>query len=155
MASTPTAHADQTTLADSERTTEMIRTLLALADAAQAVVTEVLAEFEVTASAAGVLWTLAPGGEPATLREIAARLRCDPSTVSLTADKLEDFGLVVRRPHPKDGRKRTLALTDHGCELWDAIGKRLHGARLFSGLDTSEQEALYRLLAQVQIPQQS
>lgn len=133
----------------------MIRILLALADAARAVASEVLVEFDVTASAAGMLWALAPGGEPATLREIAGRLRCDPSTVSLTADKLEGLGLVVRRPHPKDRRKRTLVLTDRGCELWDAIGARLHGARLFTGLDTSELDALYRLLAQVQLPQQS
>lgn len=133
----------------------MTRILLGLADAAQAVVAEVLVEFDVMASAAGVLWALAPGGEPTTLREIAGRLRCDPSTVSLTADKLEGLGLVVRRPHPKDGRKRTLILTDRGCELWDAISTRLHGARLFTGLDTSEQNALYRLLAQAQLPQQS
>ncbi|RWZ46041.1 MarR family transcriptional regulator [Labedella phragmitis] len=154
MASTSPSHGDQTAPADAERTAEMIRILLGLADAAQAVVADVLAEFDVTASAAGVLWALAPGGEPTTLREIAGRLRCDPSTVSLTADKLESLGLVVRQPHPKDGRKRTLILTDRGYELWDAISTRLHGARLFTGLDTSERDALYGLLAQVQLPQQ-
>lgn len=149
MAATSPVHDDQAALVDPERTGEMIRILLGLADAARAVVTEVLAEFDVTASAAGVLWALAPGGEPATLREIAGRLRCDPSTVSLTADKLEGLGLVVRRPHPKDGRKRTLVLTDRGCDLWDAIGARLHGARLFAGLDASEQDALYGLLTHI------
>lgn len=51
---------------------------------------------------------------PPTMREVAARFRCDPSTVSLAADKLQSVGLIARRPHPSDGRERTLVLTTAG-----------------------------------------
>ena len=86
---------------------------------------QVLSELGVPTSVAGTLWALAPGTEPPTMREVAARLRCDPSTVSLAADKLQSMGLVARQPHPADGRKRTLALTEQGHELWEALGDAL------------------------------
>jgi DNA-binding MarR family transcriptional regulator len=113
----------------------------------------VLAEFEVPASVAGVLWALTPGTEPPTMRNIAARLHCDPSTVSLAADKLQATGLVVaRQPHPADGRKRTLALTQRGHELWEALSTRLHSSGLFADLDAEEQRTLLTLLTKVRLP---
>lgn len=132
------------------RTAETIRAVMALKEGIDAVVAEALAEFDVTASVAGVLWTLAPGTEPPTLRDIAARLHCDPSTVSLTADKLEAMGLVTRQSHPTDGRKRTLALTPRGNALWEELGARLHSSGLFAGLDADEQRTLHALLMKIQ-----
>ncbi|MFB7575756.1 MarR family winged helix-turn-helix transcriptional regulator [Streptomyces sp. NPDC056165] len=147
------AKAATTTRADVERTAEMIHVFLELGNAAGAVVADALAEFEVTASVAGVLGMLQPGDAPLTMREIAARLHCDPSTVSLTADKLEGMGLATRRPHPDDGRKRTLVLTERGHELWQALSARLHTSGLFTGLDTHEQIALHALLTKIRLPQ--
>ncbi|MEU9557477.1 MarR family winged helix-turn-helix transcriptional regulator [Streptomyces fumanus] len=144
----PTAHR-----ADVERKAEIVRVLVEVGNTADAVVAEVLGEFGVPASVAGALWALAPGTEPPTMREVAARLRCDPSTVSLVADKLQATGLVTRRPHPADGRKRTLALTERGHELWDALRTRLHASGLFAGLDAEEQGTLLALLTKMQPPQ--
>ncbi|MEU6539600.1 MarR family transcriptional regulator [Streptomyces sp. NPDC047000] len=144
----PTAHD-----ADVERKAEIVRALVEVGNAADAVVAQVLGEFGVPASVAGTLWALAPGTEPPTMRDIAARLRCDPSTVSLAADKLQGMGLIARRPHPVDGRKRTLALTERGHELWEALRTRLHASGLFAALDVEEQDALLALLTKMQLPQ--
>src|SRR5947209_17641306 len=108
---------DTTPPADAQRTIEIIRVLMGIGTVANTVVADVLAEFDVTASVAGVLWAVAPAAQPPTLREVAARLHCDPSTISLSVDKLESMGFVARQPHPTDGRKRTVALTDRGQEL--------------------------------------
>ncbi|WP_051836852.1 MarR family winged helix-turn-helix transcriptional regulator [Streptomyces sp. NRRL WC-3742] len=139
--------------ADVERKAEIVRALMEVANGADAVVAEVLGEFGVPASVAGTLWALAPGTEPPTMRDVAARLRCDASTVSLAADKLQSMGLIARRPHPTDGRKRTLVLTDRGHELWETLRTRLHASRLFAGLDAQEQDALLALLTKMRNPQ--
>ena len=47
-------------------------------------------------------------------KELARRLRCSPSTVVDSADKLEAVGLVERRPHPSDRRVNALVLTERG-----------------------------------------
>ncbi|WP_329235064.1 MarR family winged helix-turn-helix transcriptional regulator [Actinoallomurus sp. NBC_01490] len=147
------AEAPATDRADVERKSEIVRVLVEVANIADAVVAQVLGEFGVPASVAGTLWALAPGTEPPTMRDVAARLRCDPSTVSLAADKLQSMGLVARQPHPADGRKRTLALTEHGHELWEALRTRLHASGLFTGLDAQEQNTLLALLTKMQNPQ--
>ncbi|WP_369227713.1 MarR family winged helix-turn-helix transcriptional regulator [Streptomyces sp. R39] len=143
-ATTPTAHR-----ADAERKAEIVRALVEVGHSADAVVAEVLGEFRVPASVVGTLWALAPGTEPPTMRDVAARLRCDPSTVSLAADKLQSAGLIARRPHPSDGRKRTLALTDRGHELWEALRTQLHASGLFADLDAEEQRTLLALLTKM------
>ena len=139
--------------ADIERKAEIVRAVVEVGNAADAVVAQVLGEFGVPASVAGTLWALAPATEPPTMRDIAARLRCDPSTVSLAADKLQSMGLLTRQPHPADGRKRTLVLTDQGHELWEALRERLHASGLFAGLDEREQDTLLALLTKMRNPQ--
>src|ERR1035437_7612554 len=139
--------------ADVERKAEIVRVLMEAGNAVEAIVAQVLAEFEVPASVAGVLWALTPGTEPPTMRNVAARLHCDPSTVSLAADKLQSMGLVARQPHPADGRKRTLVLTEQGHELWEALRTRLHASGLFAGLDAQEQDTLLALLTKMRNPQ--
>jgi DNA-binding MarR family transcriptional regulator len=136
--------------AAAERKAEIVRVLVDLGHSADAVVAQVLGEFRVPASVAGTLWALAPGTEPPTMREVAARLRCDPSTVSLAADKLQSAGLIARQPHPTDGRKRTLALTERGHELWDELRSRLHDSGFFANLDAEEQSTLLALLTKMQ-----
>ncbi|MBB4928428.1 MarR family winged helix-turn-helix transcriptional regulator [Kitasatospora kifunensis] len=139
--------------ADVERKAEIVRVLVEVGNAADGVVAQVLGEFGVPSSVAGTLWALAPGTEPPTMRDVAARLRCDPSTVSLAADKLQSMGLVARQPHPADGRKRTLVLTEQGHELWEALRTRLHSSGLFTGLDAQEQDTLLALLTKMRNPQ--
>ena len=77
---------------------------------------------------------------------------CDPSTVSLAADKLQSMGLVARQPHPTDGRKRTLSLTEQGHTLWDALRTRLHASGMFASLSVQEQDTLLALLTKMRNP---
>ncbi|MEV5282859.1 hypothetical protein [Streptomyces sp. NPDC052811] len=64
------------------------------------------------------------------------------------------MGLVARQPHPAEGRKRTLVLTDEGHELWEALRTRLHDSSLFAGLDAQEKDSLLTLLTNMRNPQQ-
>jgi len=153
MTASRDAKAPTTRPADVERKAEIVRVLMEVGNAADGVVAQVLSEFGVPASVADTLWALAPGTEPPTLREVAARLRRDPSTVSLAADKLQSMGLIARQPHPADGRKRTLVLTEQGHELWEALRTRLHASALFAGLDAQEQDTLLALLTKMRNPQ--
>ena len=138
--------------ADVERKAEIVSVLVEVGHAAVAVMAEVLSEFGVPTSVGGTLWALAPQTDPPTMRDVAARLRRDPSTVSLAADKLQSMGLIARRPHPVDGRKRTLVLTAQGHELWEALRTRLHASGLLAGLTTEEQNSLLALLTKMRKP---
>jgi DNA-binding MarR family transcriptional regulator len=51
---------------------------------------------------------------PRTLRELAEANGLDAPYVTLIVDKLEDHGLVERRPHPDDRRRKLVTLTSAG-----------------------------------------
>jgi hypothetical protein len=51
------------------------------------------------------------------MREVAARLGCDPSTVTFLADRLQERELVERRVNPANRRSNTLALTPKGARV--------------------------------------
>jgi DNA-binding MarR family transcriptional regulator len=136
-------------MAEQARMGELILGLMTVGQLAALAVDEALADADVTASVAGVLWVLRTNDSPPTMRDIAARLRCDPSTVSLTADKLERLHLITRQPHPTDGRKRILVLTMQGDRLWETLNQRLLTSPVLSGLDSSEQSTLLELLGRI------
>ena len=58
-------------------------------------------------------------------KELAARLHCNPSTVVDPTDRLEEGGLVVRRPLPADRRINTLAVTAKGRQVRQDLVRRL------------------------------
>jgi len=119
----------------------------ALANRTNALVADVLRELELTVPLSNALWRLDPGAPPPSMREMAARLRCDPSTVTFIADRLQERGLVERRVNPANRRSNTLVLTSKGVEvrrkLVEAMASRSPIARLSPG----EQEQLHRLLS--------
>jgi DNA-binding MarR family transcriptional regulator len=53
-----------------------------------------------------------------TPRELADLERVQPPTMTKIIGKLEDRGLVVRTPHPTDGRQVILAPTDQGRAIY-------------------------------------
>ena len=65
---------------------------------------------------------------PISMRELAARLKSDPSNVTGLVDRLEARGLVERRPDPNDRRIKGLALTAAGARLRDRLFARLYSA---------------------------
>jgi len=131
------------------QTVELARRVVETAEAVNGVVAQVLTELDVAPSTVGVLWALGASGAPPTMRDLAGRLGCDPSTISLTADRLESAGFLTREPHPSDGRKRILVLTERGREVWHEVGVRLHASPVLAGLDAAERGTLVTLLARV------
>lgn len=54
-------------------------------------------------------------------KELAQRLRCNPSTVVDPTDRLEERGLVARRPHSTDRRINVLTVTPRGRQVRDRL----------------------------------
>jgi MarR family transcriptional regulator, organic hydroperoxide resistance regulator len=54
-------------------------------------------------------------------KELARRLHCNPSTVVDPTDRLEERGLVVRKPHPTDRRINVLTVTSRGRQVRDQL----------------------------------
>src|ERR1700682_6419076 len=65
---------------------------------------------------------------PISMRELAERLKSDPSNVTGLIDRLEARGLVERRPDPKDRRIKGLALTPAGASMRERLFARLYSA---------------------------
>ncbi|MEU4347543.1 MarR family transcriptional regulator [Streptomyces sp. NPDC023838] len=76
--------------------------------------------------------------EPVAMRQIARKLKCEPSNVTGMIDRLEARGLVERRPDPADRRVKLAAATPEG---------RRTAARLRDSLDFAR-EPLAELSAQ-------
>ncbi|MEE1928504.1 MarR family transcriptional regulator [Streptomyces sp. TRM 70351] len=77
-----------------------------------------------TGAQARVLALLAYGPTP--MRQVAQRLKCEPSNVTGIVDRLEARGLAERRPDPGDRRVKLAAATDEGLRtaaaLRDSLG---------------------------------
>jgi DNA-binding MarR family transcriptional regulator len=58
------------------------------------------------------------------MKELAARLRVEPSTATRAVQRLENDGLVERFPSPDDGRVVLVRITDEGRRRHDAVAAR-------------------------------
>jgi DNA-binding MarR family transcriptional regulator len=97
-----------------------------------------------------VLATLRRSGEPFELcpRDLLATMMVSSGTMTHRLDKLEQRGLVRRRPDPDDRRSVLVALSPEGRELVDRAAD-LHVANelsLLAELSPSERAALADLL---------
>jgi DNA-binding MarR family transcriptional regulator len=97
-----------------------------------------------------MLWALAPNTPPVPMRELAQKLHCDPSNISLLGDQLQAAGLVERQPDPSDGRRRILVLTDQGVQAWSRLLERTQQRSALFTLSVKEQKQLAGLLEKVQ-----
>jgi MarR family transcriptional regulator, organic hydroperoxide resistance regulator len=84
----------------------------------------VASEFELSPPQVMALRQLDPD-EPKPMSELAAALRCDNSNVTGIVDRLEDRGLVERRPAEHDRRVKMLMMTPRGAEIRAQLGARL------------------------------
>ncbi len=75
---------------------------------------QVVSPFDLTPTQAATLREL---DTELTQREVATRLRCEPSNVTFVIDKLEERGLLSRRSHPTDRRAKLLVLTGQGQQV--------------------------------------
>jgi MarR family transcriptional regulator, organic hydroperoxide resistance regulator len=87
---------------------------------------------------------------PISMRELAERLKADPSNVTGLIDRLEARGLVERRAHPSDRRIKGLALTAAGATLRARLLARLYSAPpAVASLAERDQRALRDVLQRV------
>lgn len=133
----------------SAATLTLLRQLAEVSAIVNAAMRLVLEEFKLTESMAGVLWALDPNDPAPSMRELARRLGCDPSNVTLITDKLQRAGLVVRLPHPSDGRARVLALTEPGQGVRDRLLARLVAATPIPALSAREHDQLSQILVRL------
>jgi DNA-binding MarR family transcriptional regulator len=61
---------------------------------------------------------LARRGEHQTPAQIAAALQMTPGAITNTLQRLQATGLAVVEPHPKDGRKKCVAMTAAGRQAY-------------------------------------
>ena len=74
------------------------------------------------------------------LSSVVARLQVHATTVTSTADRLVRDGLIVREPHPHDGRAAMLALTPDGRDLVDRATTALN-TEVFADPGMSREDA--------------
>ncbi len=81
--------------------------------------------------------------EPLPMRQLARRLKCEPSNVTGIVDRLEARGLVERRPDPADRRVKLAAATAEGRRVARSLQDSLRFAREpLAGLAEEERVAL-------------
>ena len=112
------------TKAASRATTEAWELLGELIMGHRARVLAMASEFELAPAQLMALKALRPG-HPCPMRELASTLRCDNSNVTGIVDRLEDRGLVRRRPGTHDRRKKMLEVTEEGARLRERIAERM------------------------------
>ena len=106
----------------------------------------ILAELELTEALGDVLWQLGAVGEAVPMRDLADRLHCDPSNVTFLADRLEERGLIERRPDLSDRRVKLLALTTAGLAVRTRIVQAAATRSPLARLSPADQQRLRRLL---------
>jgi DNA-binding MarR family transcriptional regulator len=71
----------------------------------------------------------------------------DPSNVTGLADRLEERGLIERRPDPADRRIKAIAMTEEGSRLRSDFQRRLAGdPGALATLNDSQIKDLHNLL---------
>lgn len=106
----------------------------------------ILLQLELTLALADVVWQLDPALQPVSRRDLAQRLRCDPSNVTFLVDRLERRGLVARGRSNRDRRATTLRLTPAGRRTRQRLIDAVARSSMFAGLSPSEQHQLAVLL---------
>ena len=84
----------------------------------------IASEFELSPPQVMALRQLDPD-EPKPMSELALALRCDNSNVTGIVDRLEDRGLVERRPAAHDRRVKMLSITPRGAQVRAGLAARL------------------------------
>ncbi|WP_300265745.1 MarR family transcriptional regulator [Microbacterium sp.] len=84
------------------------------------------------------------------LSSVVARLQVHPTTVTSTAERLVRDGLIVREPHPHDGRAAMLTLTASGRDLADRATAALNTEVFASpGLSSDDAADLVGIVARL------
>ncbi|GAA3233500.1 MarR family winged helix-turn-helix transcriptional regulator [Nonomuraea helvata] len=139
--STHAAAADSEALAAAER--NLCGLVNALARQIEGHIRERAGALNLTAAQAVALRELTG---PLTMRDLADRMGCEPSNATFVVDRLEEQGIVERRPHPSDRRAKQLVLTSEGVALRDRLLGLLTEGSPLAKITPQEQATLNDLL---------
>jgi len=116
---------------------------------------ETLAEFGLDSAEHKVLCTLAQNGEPfcSTPGRLGKRMELSSGAMTNRLDRLEEAGLVRRRPDPNDRRGVVIEMTEKGRETYErAVGVQAKKEELVtSALDDGEKKQLNDLLRRLML----
>ena len=87
----------------------------------------IASEFELAPAQLMALKALDPD-DPVPMRDLAEALACDNSNVTGIIDRLEDRGLVERRPSAADRRVKMLVVTEAGIDVRRRVKDRMEEA---------------------------
>jgi DNA-binding MarR family transcriptional regulator len=107
---------------------------------------DTLVELDLTLPLADALWHLDPALGPLSRRDLAERLRCDPSNVTFLVNRLEERRLVRRVPAGTDRRVKALALTTAGTQARDRLIATIAESAMFRRLTATQRRELADLL---------
>ena len=124
----------------------LVDLVLGLSDRTLALIADVLRELDLTQPLADALWQLDPQAPAPSMRELAHKLRCDPSTVTFLADRLEAKNLAAREVDPGNRRVKTLHLTPHGRKARNTIVAAITTRSPIARLTREDQYRLHQLL---------
>jgi DNA-binding MarR family transcriptional regulator len=116
---------------------------------------ETLAEFGLDSGEYKALCTLAQSGEPfcSTPGRLGKHMELSSGAMTNRIDRLEQAGLVRRRPDPKDRRGVLVEMTEKGRETYErAVGVQAKKEELVtSALDNAEKKQLNDLLRRLML----
>lgn len=80
--------------------------------------------------------------------QLGTALEMDRTTTSGIIDRMENQGLVIRRPNPEDRRVFMIYLTEAGREMEHTVSRLSHeaNAEVAANLSAKEKETLLALL---------
>ncbi|MFE5739124.1 MarR family winged helix-turn-helix transcriptional regulator [Streptomyces celluloflavus] len=105
-----------------------------------------LDRLELTAPLSDALWALDPKLPAPSMKILAGRLHCDPSSATFLVTRLERQGLIQRVPDPADRRSKTVELTAKGARVRRELIAAMVARSPLSALDAADQAATLRLL---------
>ncbi len=100
---------------------------------------------ELSLTESAVMARLARNG-PATIADLARAESMKPQSMGTAIAALEEMGMVVRKPHPTDGRQVNIQLTAKGAAVRNSVraAKRTWLTQAMARLDEKEQKTLLR-----------
>jgi DNA-binding MarR family transcriptional regulator len=133
-------------VSDLEGFTELAHLLRAVSARVSRRGAEVASEYELTPMAANALWYAGIGDTAPSMRELALRVRTDPSRMTAVADELEARGLLERQTDPTNRRVKLLVLTPTGAKLRRSLVERVYEGSPIERLSPADRAELSAIL---------